>query len=74
MNSGLQQTATGDSSCGAGGRLCFRSGSPVVFGTAASSPNPRRDVLIDFPSEAIPATTSADRTLVVDAQPDAEEG
>jgi hypothetical protein len=25
---------------------------PVVFGTAASSPNARRDVLIEFPSEA----------------------
>jgi hypothetical protein len=42
---------------------------PVVFGTAASSPNPRRDVLIDIPSDAA-ATMSADRTLVIDAQPE----
>jgi hypothetical protein len=42
---------------------------PVVFGTAASSPNSRRDVLIEFPSEGN-ATTPADRTLVTDAQPD----
>jgi len=41
----------------------------VVLGTAAFSPNPRRDVSIDFPSD-IPATTPADRTLVADAQPD----
>jgi hypothetical protein len=41
----------------------------IVFGTAASSPNPRRDVLIDFPSE-LGATASADRTLVADAQPE----
>jgi hypothetical protein len=40
---------------------------PRLFGTAASSPNLRRDVLIDLPSEAIPAA-SANRTLVVDAQ------
>jgi hypothetical protein len=40
---------------------------PSVFGTAASSPSLRRDVLIDLSSEAIPAA-SADRTLVVDAQ------
>ena len=39
----------------------------VVFGTAASSPNPRRDVRIDFPSDAS-AATPADRTLVTDAQ------
>jgi hypothetical protein len=39
---------------------------PVVFGTAASSPNPRRDVRIDFPS-AFGAGTSADRTLAADA-------
>jgi hypothetical protein len=42
---------------------------PVVFALAASSPNPRRDVRIDFPSE-IAATTAADRTLVADAQPE----
>jgi hypothetical protein len=42
---------------------------PVVFGTAASSPNARRDVLIDFPSD-VAATTAADRTLVAEAQPD----
>jgi hypothetical protein len=42
---------------------------PLVFGTAASSPNPRRDVLIDFPSD-LAATASADRTLVTDAQPE----
>jgi hypothetical protein len=39
----------------------------VVFGTAASSPNPRRDVSLDFPS-GVGAETSADRTLVSDAQ------
>jgi hypothetical protein len=39
----------------------------VVFGTAASSPNPRRDVSIGFPSDAS-ATTPEDRTLVTDAQ------
>jgi len=37
---------------------------PVVFRTAASRPNPRRDVLIDFPSD-VAATMAADR-----AQPD----
>jgi hypothetical protein len=42
---------------------------PVLFGTAASSPNPRHDVLIEFPSNAS-ATTAADRTLVADAQPE----
>jgi hypothetical protein len=41
----------------------------VVFGTAASSPNLRRDVLIDIPSD-LAATTSADRTLLADAQPE----
>jgi hypothetical protein len=41
----------------------------VVFGTAASSPNARRDVSIDFPSD-IAATASADRTPVADAQTD----
>ena len=40
---------------------------PVVFGTAASSPNPRRDVRIDFPLGVV-AETSVDRTLVADAQ------
>jgi hypothetical protein len=39
----------------------------VVFETAASSPNPRRDVSIEFPSAAS-AATPADRTLVTDAQ------
>jgi hypothetical protein len=39
----------------------------VVLGTQASSPNPRRDVGIDFPSDAA-ATTSADRTLLAEAQ------
>jgi hypothetical protein len=42
---------------------------PVVFGTAASLPNPRRDVLIAIPSGAA-TTMSADRTLVIDAQPE----
>jgi hypothetical protein len=42
---------------------------PMVLGTAASSPNPRRDVLIDFPSDSA-ATPAADRTLVTDAQPE----
>jgi hypothetical protein len=42
---------------------------PFVFGTAASSPNPRRDVVIDFPSD-LAATPSADRTLVLDEQPE----
>ena len=37
---------------------------PVVFRTAASRPNLRRDVLIDFPSD-VAATMAADR-----AQPD----
>jgi hypothetical protein len=41
---------------------------PGVFLTAASSPNPRRDVLIDFPSD-LPATIAADRTLAADEQP-----
>jgi len=31
---------------------------PTVFGTAASSPNPRRDVLIDIPSEAVATATA----------------
>ncbi|HEY4948862.1 MAG TPA: hypothetical protein VIH88_00885 [Candidatus Acidoferrales bacterium] len=39
---------------------------PVVFGTAASSPNSRQDVSIEFPSAAS-AATPADRTLVTDA-------
>jgi hypothetical protein len=38
----------------------------VVFGTAASSPNPRRDVSIDFPAD-IAVTTPADRTPVAGA-------
>ena len=42
---------------------------PMVFGMAASAPNARRDMLIEFPSESA-ATTSADRTLVADAQPE----
>ena len=42
---------------------------PVVFGTAAFSPNPRRDVLIDIPSNAATATV-AERSLVTDAQPE----
>src|SRR5580693_305317 len=42
---------------------------PIVFGTAASSPNPRRDVSIEIPSNPAP-TMSADRTLVADAQPE----
>ena len=41
----------------------------IVFSTAASSPNPRRDVRIEFPSNPAP-TTSADRTLVIDEQPE----
>jgi hypothetical protein len=40
---------------------------PIVFGLAASAPNSRRDVLIDFPSD-VAATTAADRTLVAEAQ------
>ncbi len=42
---------------------------PVVFGTVVSSPNPRRDVLIEFPSDGGTAT-AADRTLLADAQPE----
>src|SRR5271156_2633713 len=42
---------------------------PMVFGMAASAPNARRDMLIEFPSESA-ATTSADRPLVADAQPE----
>jgi hypothetical protein len=42
---------------------------PMVFGMAASSPNARRDVLIEFHTDSA-ATTSADRTLVADAQPE----
>jgi hypothetical protein len=42
---------------------------PVVFRTAASSPNPRRDVLIDFPSDDA-AAMAGDRTLAADAQPE----
>jgi len=38
----------------------------IVFGTAASSPNPRRDVRIDFPS-GVASTTPADRTLIAGA-------
>src|SRR5580704_7391898 len=39
----------------------------AVFGTAAFSPNARRDVLIDFPTDTA-ATPSADRTVVIDEQ------
>jgi hypothetical protein len=42
---------------------------PVVLGTAATSPNLRRDVLIEFPSN-VATTTAADRTLMADAQPE----
>jgi hypothetical protein len=42
---------------------------PTVFGTAASSPNPRRDVVMDFSSGGADAP-SADRTLLADAQPE----
>jgi hypothetical protein len=42
---------------------------PIVFGTAAYSPNPRRDVRIEIPSDVATAT-AADRTLVIDAQPE----
>jgi hypothetical protein len=42
---------------------------PMVFGTAASSPNSHRDVVMDFPSD-LATTTSADRTPVADAQPE----
>jgi hypothetical protein len=42
---------------------------PAVFGTAAASPNARRDVLIQFPAGAI-ATTPADRTLIAETQPE----
>jgi hypothetical protein len=48
---------------------CAVSVGPIVFGTAASSPNPRRDVSIEIPSNPAP-TMSADRTLVTDAQPE----
>jgi hypothetical protein len=41
----------------------------IVSSTAASSPNPRRDVRIEIPSNPAP-TTSADRTLVIDEQPE----
>jgi hypothetical protein len=42
---------------------------PIIFGTAASTPNPRRDVRIDIPSDAATAT-AADRTLVIEAPPE----
>jgi hypothetical protein len=42
---------------------------PVVLGKTASPPNSRRDVRIDFPSDAA-ATAAADRTLVADGRPD----
>jgi hypothetical protein len=42
---------------------------PVVFRTAAYSPNPPRDVRIEIPSELATAT-AADRTLLADAQPE----
>jgi hypothetical protein len=42
---------------------------PVVFATAASSPNPRRNVRIDIPSDVAP-TAAADRALVTDEQPE----
>jgi hypothetical protein len=42
---------------------------PFVFRTAASSPNPRRDVLIDFPSD-LAAAMAGDRTPMGDAQPE----
>jgi hypothetical protein len=42
---------------------------PVVFGTTASSPNPRLDVRIDIPS-AVAQTTAADLALVTDEQPE----
>jgi hypothetical protein len=40
-----------------------------VLRTAASSPNPRRDVLIDFPAD-VAAPMASDRTLAADAQPE----
>lgn len=48
------------------GACAFVSGL-VVFGTAASSPNPRQDVSTGFPSDAS-ATAPEDRTLVTEAQ------
>jgi hypothetical protein len=42
---------------------------PIVFGTAAFSPNPHRDVSINIPSDVATAT-AADRTLVTDAPPE----
>jgi hypothetical protein len=42
---------------------------PLVFATAASSPNPRHDVRIDIPSDVVTATAE-DRTLVIDEQPE----
>lgn len=42
---------------------------PGVFLTGASSPNPRRDVLVVFPSD-VAATIAADRTLAADEQPE----
>ena len=42
---------------------------PGVFLTAASSPNPRRDVLIDFPAD-VAAPIASDRTREDDAQPE----
>jgi len=41
----------------------------IGFGAAASSPNPRRDVSMDYSAE-VGAPALADRTLVADAQSD----
>ena len=41
----------------------------IVFTTAASWPSSRRDVRIEIPSNPTP-TMSADRTLVIDGQPE----
>jgi hypothetical protein len=53
---------------GLGGACALVLGS-IVFGTAAFSPNPRRDVRIDIPSDVATAT-AADRTVVTDAPPE----
>jgi hypothetical protein len=52
MNVEYNKLRQGIRYAGLAGACVFLLG-PIVFGTAASSPNPRRDVLIDFPSEAV---------------------
>lgn len=53
----------------AGACACALILGPSVFGTAASSPDPRRDVRLDIPSDAVTAT-GPDRTLAIDAPPE----